>query len=227
MKILNLKGLYWWKVRQMNNEMCFEIENKKLFLDHVLVEYSNVPIFFVCIDKDNNTYYICLCTDFDNYEYIVTEIEKKNLYLLLHGEIPMRNAMLLSTEFWTVISGEELSLDVVQKYSIEDIDMMVLPEENACFEILTKDLEQYVDNFDIVYQAHKNKEFKITNNNFINLMNAEKVNKFSGFNFVYDTEIIYKNDTFYSKEERSIITEKMFKANVGTKVLSHDGTLAA
>ncbi|MCI9077323.1 MAG: hypothetical protein HFH68_00160 [Lachnospiraceae bacterium] len=130
----------------MGKELCFCIENNNLYLEQVLVDYNDIPIFFLC--KDNFQYYVALCTDIYEFNYIVTNVSSLDVYNLLHGKIPMRNTFTDKKEYWKVISGEEISLDIVTKHSIDYLDISLLPEKYACFKILTKEIETFVQNFD-------------------------------------------------------------------------------
>lgn len=130
----------------MSKELCFCIENNNLYLEQVLVNYNDIPIFFLC--KDNFQYYIALCTDINEFNYIITNVSSLGVYNLLHGKIPMRNIFTDKKEYWEVISGEEISLDIVTKYPISYLDISLLPEEDACFKILTKEIDTFVQNFD-------------------------------------------------------------------------------
>ena len=49
----------------MNKELCFILDNKNIYLDHILVDYEYVPIFFLCKD-DECQYYLALFTDIEN-----------------------------------------------------------------------------------------------------------------------------------------------------------------
>ena len=128
----------------MDRTLCFIIEDQNIYLEQVLVEYMGVPIFFVCHDEKQR--YLALCVDVDELQYFVTMIAPRDMFDLLHGNVPMRNVILKQNKFWKVISGEEPVDDVVVECSIDDIDCNVLPQENAFFEILTKDIAEYVKN---------------------------------------------------------------------------------
>ena len=56
----------------MNTELCFYIEKKDIYLEQILVDYMNVPIFFLC--KDDKQYYLALCSNMDELNYIVVQI---------------------------------------------------------------------------------------------------------------------------------------------------------
>lgn len=127
-------------------ELCFVIENRKLYLEQVLVDYMDVPIFFLC--KGEKQYYITLCTDFDELTYVVAQLPLMDVYKLLHGEIPMRDVILKQREYWLVYSGDEVSQDQVEKHEMKDLDEDLLPEKDACFKILMGSIENYVENFD-------------------------------------------------------------------------------
>ena len=130
----------------MGEELCFNIENKNLYLEQVLVDYNDIPIFFLC--KDNKHYYIVLCTNTDEMHYVVTKASLYDVYNLLHGYIPMRDVILKQREYWDVITGDEICLDEVVKKNMDEIKMDLLPDENAYFKILTNQIKLYVDKFD-------------------------------------------------------------------------------
>ena len=130
----------------MSKELCFNIENKALYLEQVLVEYMSVPIFFLC--KSQKQYYIALCTDMEELNYIVCSLSQTTVYNLLHGVQPMQNVILSQDFFWEVFSGDTIAEDCVQKKAMKELDRSVLPEEGAYFEIVTEELQIYVNRYD-------------------------------------------------------------------------------
>lgn len=138
----------------MDKELCFCIEGRNLYLEQGLVDYMDIPIFFLC--RDDKQFYVSLCTDIDELTYIIVKVSDDEVYRLLHGQIPMRNIFLNQTEYWEVLSGEEISSDLVERYSITQLDNSVLPEEDACFEVLTEEIELYVHKFDNEFWGVKN-----------------------------------------------------------------------
>ena len=133
----------------MNSKLCFRIEGIELYLEQVLVDYMDIPIFFLC--KDESNYYLVLCTDIDELNYIIVRLSMNDLYELLHGEGSIRNTILKQNEYWNVISGEEISLDKVEKLSISKLGSSLLPKEDVYFEIVSTKLENYVKKFDTQY----------------------------------------------------------------------------
>lgn len=133
----------------MEKELCFYIEGNKLYLEQVLVDYNDIPIFFVC--KDDNTYYVALCSDIEELSYIVVKLSEVELFNLLHGKLSMREAFTIQQKYWEVKSGEEIEADTVICRPIEEIDCSVLPQEGACFEILTDEVSAYVKKFDNIF----------------------------------------------------------------------------
>lgn len=133
----------------MNSNLCFGIEGIELYLEQVLVDYMDIPIFFLC--KGESNYYLVLCTDIDELNYIIVRLSMNGLYELLHGEELIRNIILKQKEYWNVISGEEISLDKVEKLSIPELDVSLLPKEDVYFEIVSMKLEKYVKKFDTQY----------------------------------------------------------------------------
>ena len=148
----------------MNKELCFILDNKNIYLDHILVDYEYVPIFFLCKD-DECQYYLALCTDIENGEYIVVKISLLSVYNLLHGNIAMRDVILNQKIFWKVVSGDEIKNDIVNEYPIDYINHQDLPEKDAKFKILQKHIKEYVQKFDKEFfaseQYDKEKSIKL------------------------------------------------------------------
>lgn len=131
----------------MNKELCFILENKNVYLDHILVDYEYVPIFLLCKD-DECQYYLALCTNIENGEYIVVKISLLSVYNLLHGNIAMRDVILNQKMFWKVVSGDEIKNDIINQYPINHINDQDLPEKDVKFKILQKHIKEYVQKFD-------------------------------------------------------------------------------
>ena len=128
----------------MEQELCFCIEGRNLYLEQVLVEYMNIPIFFLC--KNNQQHYLALCTDMDDFNYLIIELSTSDLYNLLHGNITMRDVFLKQKEYWEVNSNKTISKDIVSKHKIHDLDHSLLPKKNAYFQGLTEDLKTFIQN---------------------------------------------------------------------------------
>ena len=137
----------------MDKELCFCIEGKELYLEQILVEYMNVPIFFLCKESESKQYYIVLCVDIYELNYILVKIKIADVYKLLHGTIPMRNVFLSQNEYWKVFSGDKVELDIVTKHFITELDKTILPKEGACFEAKEIETKKYVQEFDKAYFA--------------------------------------------------------------------------
>lgn len=125
----------------MSNDVFFEIEGKKLYLDKVLVEYDNSAVFFVC--KSGERYYICLNIDIDNDRYIVEEIELLDLVKMLEGKVSMRDTLLKVKYFWEITASDNYMNDQVERKVINDISMQCLPYEGRTYKIATNEMRQY------------------------------------------------------------------------------------
>ena len=133
----------------VDRELCFRIEGIELYLEQVLVDYMDIPIFFLC--KGESNHYLVLCTDIDELNYIIVKLSMNDVYELLRGGESIRNAILKQKEYWNVISGQEISLDEIERLSISELDVGLLPKENVYFEIVSTKLENYVKKFDTEY----------------------------------------------------------------------------
>ena len=65
----------------MDRELCFYIEGNQLYLEQVLVEYNDIPIFFVC--RDTAAHYVVLCSDLEEFRYMVVKAANEDLFRLL------------------------------------------------------------------------------------------------------------------------------------------------
>lgn len=148
------KDLNYGRSEAMDKEICFCIEQENLYLEQVLVDYMDIPIFFLC--KNNMRYYVALCTDIENLNYIVAEVSDVSIYNLLHGNIAMRTVFLIQNWYWEIISGDDISSDSVVKYDVNNLDVSLLPDGNACFKILTEETRRYVQNFDDIFFGMEN-----------------------------------------------------------------------
>ena len=198
----------------MDNTLCFKIENVNLYLEKVLVDYAEIPIFFLC--KGGGQYYIALCTDVDNLNYIVTKLSMNDVYMLLNGSVPMRDIISNQEEHWRIISGEEISLDKVEKLKTNDLDMDLLPKKGACFEIVTKKLRGYVDEFNNEYSIKRNNMYysfqkKNKKHSLHNLLDY-KIEVHSSPNFRYQKDgmfkIVSKMDISEKRKEESRVIIK-------------------
>lgn len=127
----------------MEKIVCFCISGVDLFLEQTLVEYNNVPIFFVC--SDNRQRYLVLCTDISEYNYVITKITIDKLYAMLSGKCPMRDVFFEQKYFWEIISGEDIESDSVIKKNIDQIKEEWLPEDNSFFSILDSNTAVYLE----------------------------------------------------------------------------------
>ncbi len=129
----------------MDRELCFKIADRELYLEKILVEYTGIPIFFLC--KDEDAYFLAVCEDLDHLNYIIVENTHLDVYNLLNGNISMRDAILKQKKYWEVISGEEIEEDCVTEYAMSEFHCDALPEKDAPIEILTDDIKRYVQEF--------------------------------------------------------------------------------
>lgn len=133
----------------MEKELCFIINDKRLYLEKILVDYENIPLFFLV--KSGKEYYIALCYDIEDYNYYVARVSLADVFRMLHQKKTMRDMFLSGDSIYEIISGDEIQEDVVKKLDEVHIDKSVLPKEGAMFDILTSDIKKYVDIFDSEY----------------------------------------------------------------------------
>ena len=127
----------------MEDILCFRIEGRSLYLDHVLVDFDGTPLFFVC--KDETDYYLVLCYDTDRFEYYVAMCGLDEIKHMICGEIPMAAPMLSSKKVWRVVTSEEFDDDIVRFIGADGLDRSALPGDDAFYEIVDEDVRGYLD----------------------------------------------------------------------------------
>lgn len=134
------------KVTLSKKIKCFNIEEKELYLDQVLVELD-FPILFVCKDKQNN-YYMVMCIDACNLIYLVQNCSASAISNMILGKVTMRNFWLGATKCWKISTGNEPEQDVVLSVTVDSLDESELPDD-----------EKYVidDNFQKEYAISLNR----------------------------------------------------------------------
>lgn len=132
----------------MEQKVFFVIDGKELLLDKVLVEYNGTPIFFVCRSEGN--FFASICIDMDEERYLIAKVKLSSLSKMLHRNITMRDMILQAEEFWNIVAGEDFAQDIVIKVEKNVLPLDELPYEGEYLEIVTKDLEKYVEKIDSI-----------------------------------------------------------------------------
>lgn len=133
------------------NELCFVIEDRELHIDQVLIDYNDEPVFYVC--KDNEKYYIVLCTDLEKMRYYIAETEVKSLFKMITGKQPMRDSFLRGNRFWEVLASDSVENDLVRAIKKNEIALSDLPKDGARFEIYSDELREYSEKLGVGNRA--------------------------------------------------------------------------
>lgn len=129
----------------MQKEICFKIDSKSLVLESVLVDYNDIPVYFVCTDAEHN-YYTVLCVDIDDEQYVIVETAVEKILKLLMQKITMRDLILSEEKFWEVKAGNTLEEDICMQQDMGLICLEDLPYENSYFKIATKTHQNFLEN---------------------------------------------------------------------------------
>lgn len=130
----------------MDKELCFIINGENLYLDISLIEFQDIPMFFIC--KSNSNYYVALCIDDENVEYILIEANANSLLKMLRSDIEMRDLYKVANKFWTIKPGNSPEDDEVTEHSIEHLDDSFLPIEGARYEVFDDSVLEYINLFE-------------------------------------------------------------------------------
>lgn len=111
------------------SELYFEnvIEKGNLYLDHILYEFEDEPILFICKDKDGNRY-LCHCAEIrGERRWVLIEISLELLKSLIEEEMDIASAFLSQEKAIRI----RMDLQGCEKSSVIDtakMDRMDLPK---------------------------------------------------------------------------------------------------
>jgi hypothetical protein len=130
----------------MDKELCFVLNGVQVYLDKVLVQFNETPIFFVCKD-DKNNHYVSLLMSVENSGYYVIMPSDQEIYKMLSGQIPMRNLFIDAEWYWLVYGKDKPENDSVWFIGGKSINKFVLPDLDAIYEPNTEENKKYVEDF--------------------------------------------------------------------------------
>lgn len=127
----------------MTNDLFFVINQEQVFIDLELINFNDIPVFFIC--KSSEKYYLALCYDLDEEKYIVIETKSTLLLDMLTQKITMRDMYKHVDSFWQIEYGDNPEQDVVYQKQIEELDNTLLPIEGEVYEVFDDDVKEYRD----------------------------------------------------------------------------------
>lgn len=140
MKVFHSKVLSFMR-RTNDKRLFFKINDEYIYLDIELINFNDIPVFFIC--KSNKNYYLALCFDVFDEKYIVIQVKRSLLLKMLDQKITMREIYHTVDSFWEIVYGETLEQDLVKEKAINDIDESVLPIEGEVYEVFDDDVKEY------------------------------------------------------------------------------------
>lgn len=129
----------------MNKELCFKIDSRELMVEQNLVEYNDIPIYFICKDAEQN-YYTVLCVDINEEQYVIVETKLEKIFKLLTQKITMRDLILSEEKFWKIKVGNTIEEDICTLENMGSICLEDLPNEKSYFKIVTKAHHDFLNN---------------------------------------------------------------------------------
>lgn len=123
----------------MNNEVIFNIGDKKLYNEIILINVD-IPLLFVCIDDEENRFLV-LCSDEENGEYLISQLSDNVLLEMLNQEKSMRNTLLSGKKFYKVISEID-GADKVIEQTFDEFNKE-LYSDDGCFLIDSPEINKY------------------------------------------------------------------------------------
>lgn len=124
----------------MNNDVCFIINSKNLYVDEYLVEF-NIPIFFICKD-DNNNRYAVICENTSELEYLICQVSINSLYKMLKNELSLYDFIYKSIEKWILKSGDTLESDLVE--TVQELQFDYYPKKNEYLDLNSDKICNYI-----------------------------------------------------------------------------------
>lgn len=113
----------------------FIIDNKKLYLEKVLIE-TKIPLLFICKDKYKNRYTV-MCVDTFDIKYIIIQSNIIDLMYFIDGIFTLNTLIEKAKDglYWEVVTSDEnIKYDKIEKKNIVDIPKECLPDNDLIYE---------------------------------------------------------------------------------------------
>ena len=127
-------------------QQCFLIDGEELYLEQVLIDYNDIPIFYIC--KSPQNHFVILCTDVEDVRYIIVKTSLHDVSKMLHGKLAMRDIITKQTVFWEVFPGDSIQDDIVERKDMSEMKKDELPYEDACYCVATEEMKEYLEKID-------------------------------------------------------------------------------
>ena len=122
----------------MNDKiLCFKIDGNNLYLEISLIDFNEIPIFFLCRD-DNGARYAVQCIDTEDLNYYVIQVSEKNILKLLNNTSTIREFITSSDKKWEIQSRENIEDDIVKQ--IQMINEEDLVDEGVFLSLNNKEV---------------------------------------------------------------------------------------
>lgn len=112
----------------------FIIDNKKLYLEKVLIE-TKIPLLFICNDKYKNRYTV-MCVDTFDIKYIIIQSNIIDLMYFIDGIFTLNTLIEKAKDglYWEVMTSDEnIKCDKIEKKNIVDIPKEYLPDNDFIY----------------------------------------------------------------------------------------------
>lgn len=175
----------------MDKELCFVINEESLYLEVELINFNDVPIFFIC--KSCEEYYIALCTDINDAKYILIKTNTIDILDMLDRHITMRDLYSKVDVFWEIECGDCIEVDKATQKKIEEIDSSVLPIENEKYEIFDKTVKKYRD--DLLSTIINSSDYRLYIKNFVSNYITALEKSFKNYEQMIETSVSQLNSS--------------------------------
>lgn len=125
----------------MDEELCFIIDDKRLYMEQILIDYNEIPVFYICSCKKD--LFLVLCIDIAEQEFYISKINDIILLDLFEKNITMKEGILEGSCFWQVKAGQQIQDDEVKSIHKEDICVAYLPQTGSFFNVFSDELYEY------------------------------------------------------------------------------------
>jgi len=143
----------------MNDKiLCFKIDGNNLYLEISLIDFNEIPIFFLCRD-DNGARYAVQCIDTEDLNYYVIQVSEKNILKLLNNTSTIREFITSSDKKWEIQSRENIEDDIVKQ--IQMINEEDLVDEGVFLSLNNKEVVAFKEkiknevNFGLIKQKYQ------------------------------------------------------------------------
>ena len=178
----------------------------QLYIDKVLFE-SNIPILFVCKNKEEELF-LCVCcqSNINGKKWLISSVDEETLILLLSDKISIRDAFLRDDSFRISVVSNDSGIWMGYDESDWQEDSVYLPKRGAFMETEEGEYEEELEYYNL---RQINRSYRDSFENILSESEALSSTEFYTVNLVTDVLPDFGNHQFSGNYINTIWTTEI------------------